>query len=103
MVGFNVVSLSFSWKPPCCPCPVLVTDIRCRTDGSDIHVSLTSNNHLHVDLISLPPYTPTWKYLRTCLTDYQRPTPFTCFYPAHELNEILDYMSMCRTSIRFSF
>ena len=99
MVGFTVVSLSFSWNHPCCPCPVLVTKIRCRTDGSDIHRSLSSNNHLHVDLISVPPYTPTWNYLRTCLTEYQRLTPFTCSYPTHELNETLHYMSMCRTSL----
>ena len=59
MVGTTIVPLSFSWIPPCCSCPILVTEIRCRTDGSDIQLSLASNNHLHVDLISVPPYTPT--------------------------------------------
>ena len=94
MVGTTVVSLSFSWIPPRCPSPALVTEIRCRTDGSDIQLSLGSNNQLHVDLISLPPYTPTWNYLYSCLTENQRVTPFTCFYQAHEVKEILDHMSM---------
>ena len=99
MVGTTIVPLSFSWIFPCRPCPILVTEIRCRTDGSDIQLSLASNNHLHVDLISVPPYTPTWNYFYSCLTEYQRVTPFTCFYQTHELNEILHYMSMCRTPI----
>ena len=62
MVGITIVPLSFSWIPPCCPCSVLVIEIRCRTDGSNIQLLLASNNHLHVDLISLPAYTPTWIY-----------------------------------------
>ena len=99
MVGTTVVPLSFSWIPPYCPCPLLVTEIRRRTDGSDLQLSLASNNHLHVELLSVPPYTPTWNYLYSCVTKHQRVTPFTCFYQAHELSEILDYMSMCRTSI----
>ena len=63
MVGTTIVPLSFSWNPPCCPGPILVTEIHCRTDGSDIQLLLASNNHLRVDLISVPPYTPTWNYL----------------------------------------
>ena len=99
MVGTTLVPLSFSWIPLCCPYPVRVSKIRCRTDGSNIHLSLASNNHLNVDLISVLPYTPTWNYLCLCLTEYQSVTTFTCFYEAYELNEIPDYMSMCRTSI----
>ena len=79
MVGTPSVPLSFSWIPPCCPCLLNVTEIRCRTDGSDIQLSLDSTNHLHVDLISVPPYTPTWNYLCSRLTNYQRITAFTCF------------------------
>ena len=94
MVGNTIVPLSFSWIPPCFPCPILVTEIRCRTDGSDIHFLLASNNHLRVDLISVPPYTPTWYYFYSCLTEYQRVTLFTCFYQGHKLNKIPDYMSM---------
>ena len=59
--GWNHCSSTFfSWFPPCCPCLVLVTEMRCRTDGSNIQLLLSSYNHLHVDLISVPPYTPTW-------------------------------------------
>ena len=98
-VGTIVVPLTFCWIPPCHPSPILVTEIRCRTDGSDLKLSLASNNHLHVDLVFVPPYTPPWDFLYSCLTDHQYITPFTGFYEAHELNEILDDMSMCRVSI----
>ena len=91
----------FPWIPPCRPCPVIVTEIRCLTDGSDNHLSVASNNHLDVDLISVPPYTSTWNYLFSSLTEYQRFTSFTCFSRAHELNDILNNMSMCRTSVCF--
>ena len=101
MVGTTVVPLSFSWTPSCCPCPVLVAEIRCRTDGSDIQFSLDSNNHINVDLISVPPYTPTWNYLYSCVTEYQRFTAFIRFYQAQELNKNLDFMSMSRTSFSF--
>ena len=76
-----------------------VTEIHCRTDGSDIQLSLASNIQLLVDLVSVPPYTPTWNYLYSCLTEYHRVTPFICFHQAHELNEILDSMCRCGTSI----
>ena len=55
MVGSTIVPLSFSRILPCCPCPILVTEIHCRTDGSDIQLLLASNNHLRVDLFSVPP------------------------------------------------
>ena len=38
--------------------PFFVTELRCRTDGSDIQLLLASSNHLNVDLISVPPHTP---------------------------------------------
>ena len=57
MVGTTAIPLSFFWVPPCRRCPVLVIEIRCRTDGSDIKLSLASNNHLLVDLIYVPPFT----------------------------------------------
>ena len=103
MDGTIVVPFSFLWIPPCCPCPVLVNEIRCRNDGSGIQILLASNNHINVDLISVPSFTPTWKYILSCLSDYQYFTPFTCFNQSHELNEIFDYMSKCRTSFWFSF
>ena len=98
MVGTTFSPPSYSWILPCCPCPVLVTEIRCRTDGSAIQLSFASNNHIHVDLVSVPPYTPNWNYLHSWLTDYRRVTRFNCFCQAHEFNELIDYMPMCPTS-----
>ena len=92
MVGTIAVSLSFS---PCCSCPVLVTGICCRTDDSDIQLSLASNNHLHVDLVSVPPYTPTWNCLHSVPTEHQRNTRFISFHQAHDLKEIIDCMFLC--------
>ena len=57
MVGTIVVPLSFSRISPWCPCPVLVPETRSGTDGSDNQLSLASNDHLNVDMISVPPYT----------------------------------------------
>ena len=70
---------------------------RCRTDRSDYQLSLGSHNHLHIDLVSVPPCTPTWNYLHSCLNEFQHVTPLTCFFKAHVLNNIPNYMSMCRT------
>ena len=98
MIGTTVVPFFSSRNPPCCPWPVFATEIRCRTDGSNIQHMLALSIHLNVDLISVPPYTPTWNYFYSCLTEYKCFDTSTCFYQAHELNEILDYLSMCRMS-----
>ena len=67
MVGATVV-LIFFLDAPWLSCPVLVTEIRCRTDGYKIQFSLASNNHIHDDLISVLPYTSTSKYFQCFLT-----------------------------------
>ena len=55
MVGTTFVPLSFTWILPCSLCPVLITDIRCRTDCSDNQQSLASNVHLNNDLVFCRP------------------------------------------------
>ena len=68
------------------------------SDGSQIQISPASNILFYVDSPSVHPYTPTWKSFCSFLTEHQLVTQFTCFYPAHELNEIFDNMSSCRSS-----
>ena len=55
--------------------------------------------NLSVDLISVRPFTPIWNYLYSCLTKYRRFISFTCFNRDHELNEVLDNISICRKFI----
>ena len=57
MVGTTIIPLPFSPTPPCCPCPVLATEIRCRAHGSIFQLSPASEEHLNNNLFSASPYT----------------------------------------------